>query len=155
MNTLINSFIASALQLPAKGIGNTIQLLEDGATIPFISRYRKERTGGLNEVQIGQIAELYSDYHELEKRKESILRSLSEQGQLTDDLQDRINQCWIKNELEDIYLPYKPKRHTRAQKAREKGLEPLAEWIQKETPEDPEQVAQAYINEQVCSTQEA
>jgi uncharacterized protein len=155
MNTLFASFISSTLQLPVKGITNTIQLLEDGATIPFISRYRKERTGGLNEVQIGQIEELYSEYRELEKRKESILHSLSEQGQLNDNLQERIDRCWNKNELEDIYLPYKPKRHTRAQKAREKGLEPLAEWIKKEAPEDPEQVAQAYLNDQVCSSSEA
>lgn len=118
--------IAAALRLPVHRIENTLKLLQGGATIPFISRYRKEATGGLDEVQIGEIHSRYEKLAELSKRKETILSTIEEQGKLTTELKQRINQCWDSTELEDIYLPFKPKRKTRAEAARLKGLEPLA-----------------------------
>lgn len=118
--------IAAALKLPEHRVSNTLKLLLGGATIPFISRYRKEATGGLDEVQIGEIQANYDKLTELAKRKETILSTIGEQGKLTDELHSRISGCWNPTELEDIYLPYKPKRKTRAEAARQKGLEPLA-----------------------------
>lgn len=118
--------IARALKLPVHRVENTLKLLEGGATIPFISRYRKEATGGLDEVQIGDIKAQYDKLCELAKRKETILSTLKEQNNLTPELQQRIVNCWESTELEDIYLPFKPKRKTRAEMARQKGLEPLA-----------------------------
>ena len=118
--------IAAALKLPEHRVSNTLKLLLGGATIPFISRYRKEATGGLDEVQIGEIQANYGKLTELAKRKETILSTIGEQGKLTDELRSRISGCWNPTELEDIYLPYKPKRKTRAEAARQKGLEPLA-----------------------------
>lgn len=118
--------IARALKLPVHRVENTLKLLEGGATIPFISRYRKEATGGLDEVQIGDIKAQYDKLCELAKRKETILSTLKEQNNLTPELQQRIDSCWESTELEDIYLPFKPKRKTRAEMARQKGLEPLA-----------------------------
>ena len=107
-------------------IARTLDLLAEGATIPFISRYRKEMTGGLDEVQIGEIKRVYDKLVETGKRKETILASIEAQDKLTDELKRRIVACWDATELEDIYLPYKPKRRTRAEIARQKGLEPLA-----------------------------
>lgn len=121
--------IAAALKLPEHRVSNTLKLLLGGATIPFISRYRKEATGGLDEVQIGEIQANYDKLTELAKRKETILSTIGEQGKLTDELRSRISGCWNPTELEDIYLPYKPKRKTRAEAARQKGLEPLAVLI--------------------------
>lgn len=118
--------IARALKLPVHRVENTLKLLEGGATIPFISRYRKEATGGLDEVQIGDIKAQYDKLCELAKRKETILSTLKEQNNLTPELQQRIDNCRESTELEDIYLPFKPKRKTRAEMARQKGLEPLA-----------------------------
>lgn len=118
--------IAAALKLPAHRVENTLKLLQGGATIPFISRYRKEATGGLDEVQIGEINTRYEKFCELAKRKETILSTIEEQGKLTDELRRRIAECWDSTALEDIYLPFKPKRKTRAEAARQKGLEPLA-----------------------------
>ena len=118
--------IAAALKLPEHRVSNTLKLLLGGATIPFISRYRQEATGGLDEVQIGEIQANYDKLTELAKRKETILSTNGEQGKLTDELRSRISGCWNPTELEDIYLPYKPKRKTRAEAARQKGLEPLA-----------------------------
>lgn len=118
--------IARALKLPVHRVENTLKLLEGGATIPFISRYRKEATGGLDEVQIGDIKAQYDKLCELAKRKETILSTLKEQNNLTPELQQRIDNCWESTELEDIYLPFKPKRKTRAEMARQKGLKPLA-----------------------------
>lgn len=112
--------------IPEKQVANVLRLLEEGATIPFISRYRKEATGGLNEVQIEQIKELNDKLCDIAKRKETILSTINEQGKLTDELKKRIDSTWTLTELEDIYLPYKPKRKTRAEVARQKGLEPLA-----------------------------
>lgn len=121
-----SQMIAAELKLPAHRIANTLKLLQGGATIPFISRYRKEATGGLDEVQIGDIQTRYEKLCELSKRKETVLSTIEEQGKLTPELKTRISACWSATELEDIYLPFKPKRKTRAEAARAKGLEPLA-----------------------------
>ena len=121
-----SQMIAAELKLPAHRIANTLKLLQGGATIPFISRYRKEATGGLDEVQIGDIQTRYEKLCELSKRKETVLSTIKEQGKLTPELKARISACWNTTELEDIYLPFKPKRKTRAEAARAKGLEPLA-----------------------------
>lgn len=121
-----SQMIAAELKLPAHRIANTLKLLQGGATIPFISRYRKEASGGLDEVQIGDIQTRYEKLCELSKRKETVLSTIEEQGKLTTELKARISACWNATELEDIYLPFKPKRKTRAEAARAKGLEPLA-----------------------------
>lgn len=121
--------ISGLLNISIKYVDNTLQLLDSGCTIPFISRYRKERTGGLDEVQIARISELNDQMKETSKRKETILKTIHEQGKLTAELEKRINECWEPEVLEDIYMPYKPKRRTRAQIARENGLEPLATII--------------------------
>ena len=123
---IFSKMIAPALHIAVRQVENTLSLLNGGATIPFISRYRKEATGGLDEVQIGEIKERYDKLCEMAKRKETILKTIEEQGKLTDELKKRIEACWDATELEDIYLPYKPKRKTRAEAARQKGLEPLA-----------------------------
>ena len=124
-----SQIIADALKLPVHRVENTLKLLQGGATIPFISRYRKEATGGLDEVQISEISSRYEKLLELSKRKETIQSTIESLGKLTDDLRRRIDGCWDATELEDIYLPYKPKRKTRAEAARQKGLEPLAAWL--------------------------
>lgn len=124
-----SQMIADALKLPVHRVENTLKLLQGGATIPFISRYRKEATGGLDEVQISEISSRYEKLLELSKRKETIQSTIESLGKLTDDLRRRIDGCWGATELEDIYLPYKPKRKTRAEAARQKGLEPLAAWL--------------------------
>ena len=121
-----SQMIAAELKLPAHRIANTLKLLQGGATIPFISRYRKEATGGLDEVQIGDTQTRYEKLCELSKRKETVLSTIEEQGKLAPELKARISACWNTTELEDIYLPFKPKRKTRAEAARAKGLEPLA-----------------------------
>ena len=121
--------ISAALKLPEHRVNNTLKLLQGGATIPFISRYRKEATGGLDEVQIGEIQAAYGKFAELAKRKETVLSAIEGQEKLTDELRSRISNCWNAAELEDIYLPFKPKRKTRAEIARQKGLEPLAALI--------------------------
>lgn len=123
---LFHKMISGLLGIPERQISSTLRLLEEGATIPFISRYRKEATGGLDEVQIEQIKEQHDKLRDIAKRKETILSTIAEQGKLTDELEKRINDTWNPTELEDIYLPYKPKRKTRAEAARQKGLEPLA-----------------------------
>ena len=123
---IFSKMIATALNIAVHQVENTLSLLNGGATIPFISRYRKEATGGLDEVQIGEIKERYDKLSDIAKRKETILKTIEEQGKLTTDLKKRIDTCWDATELEDIYLPYKPKRKTRAEAARQKGLEPLA-----------------------------
>lgn len=129
MEIIYPDLIAKALQLPLPQVRNTIGLLESGATIPFISRYRKERTGGLNEVQITDIKNQLDKLTELKARKDTILNALEKQEKLTPELKARIEASWDSNEIEDIYLPYKPKRVTRAEMARKKGLEPLAKLI--------------------------
>ena len=131
------SFISHSLSLPLQSVSAVLTLLNEGCTIPFISRYRKERTGGLDEVQITDISELYDRLKELGKRKETILKTIREQEKLTPELEARIHACMDSTELEDIYLPYKPKRRTRAQIAREQGLEPLALAIMEEASPNP------------------
>ena len=131
------SFISHSLSLPLQSVSAVLTLLNEGCTIPFISRYRKERTGGLDEVQITDISELYDRLKELGKRKETILKTIREQEKLTPELETRIRACMDSTELEDIYLPYKPKRRTRAQIAREQGLEPLALAIMREASPNP------------------
>ena len=127
-----SSFISHSLSLPLQSVSAVLTLLDESCTIPFISRYRKERTGGLDEVQITDISELYDRLKELNKRKETILKTIREQEKLTPELEAKIHACMDSTELEDIYLPYKPKRRTRAQIAREQGLEPLALAIMEE-----------------------
>ena len=133
----MNNFISHSLSLPLQSVSAVLTLLNEGCTIPFISRYRKERTGGLDEVQITDISELYDRLKELGKRKETILKTIREQEKLTPELEAKILACMDSTELEDIYLPYKPKRRTRAQIAREQGLEPLALAIMREASPDP------------------
>ena len=116
-------FISQKLNLNERGVENTLQLLGEGCTIPFISRYRKERTGNFDEVQIAQISDLNDRLKEMQKRKDTICKTILEQEKMTPELQKRIDKCWDATELEDIYLPYKPKRRTRAQVAREQGLD--------------------------------
>ncbi|MBR3626742.1 MAG: Tex family protein [Bacteroidales bacterium] len=149
------SRIAQQLQLSERSVGNTIELLNDGATIPFIARYRKERTGSLDEVQIAQIGELYQKFQELQKRKETILKTIEEQGKLTPELKKRIEETWESSVLEDIYLPYRPKRRTKAQVAREHGLEPLAKTLLMQREGDIDKVAQRYVNADVSSIEDA
>lgn len=110
--------IADALSLPERGVENTLELLEENCTVPFISRYRKERTGNLDEVQVADIALMREKLQDVAKRKETILSTIEDQGKLTDQLRQRIEQCWNMSELEDIYLPFKPKRRTKADIAR-------------------------------------
>lgn len=142
------SLIAERTGLQQKYVENTVELLEEGATIPFISRYRKERTGGMDEVQVAQVSDQLEKLQELEKRKASIVGSIEQQGKLTDELHARIEACWDATELEDIYLPYKQKRRTRAQVAREKGLEPMAMWLLRQFPDPVMQKAKSYINKE-------
>ncbi len=147
--------ISHSINLPFQKVENTIALLNDGATIPFISRYRKEATGSLDEVQISDISTELKKIQELEKRKETILKTIGEQGLLTDELRKRIAGCWDAVKLEDIYLPFKPKRTTRASKARGRGLEPLALFIFEQNNNDVELKAKGFINEEVASVEDA
>ncbi len=147
--------ISDLLNINIKYVDNTLELLDSGCTIPFISRYRKERTGGLDEVQITQICELNERMKETAKRKETIIKTISEQGKLTPELEKRINECWEPEVLEDIYMPYKPKRRTRAQVARENGLEPLATIIMLQRDSAPETTARRFINENVKCEEDA
>ena len=137
--------IAKALQLQERAVANTLSLLEEGCTIPFISRYRKERTGGLDEVQIAAISDRYDKLKEIQKRKETVTKTITDLEKMTPELQQRIDACWDATELEDIYLPYKPKRRTRAQVAREQGLEPLAQILLVQRERDPERAAERFI----------
>jgi protein Tex len=155
METKIVQLIAQQLGLPHPQVNNTIQLLDEGATVPFISRYRKERTGSLDEVQVEAVKDAKEKMEELLKRKETVLNTILEQGLLTPELQKRIDDCFDPIVLEDIYLPFKPKRRTRAMIAREKGLEPLAKIIMKQFEKNIESRAQSFINEQVESVDEA
>ena len=140
--------IAQTLNLPMRGLVAVIELLDDGGTVPFIARYRKEATGNLDEVQIRDIEEKLSYFRELTDRRATILASISEQGKLTDELKAKIEATFDKSELEDLYLPYRPKRRTKATIAREKGLEPLALYIWKQEPaaESLETLAASLVN---------
>ncbi|SDM46354.1 Tex family protein [Siphonobacter aquaeclarae] len=154
MNTA-SSFIASQLSLAPRSVQATIQLLDEGATVPFISRYRKEATGSLDEVQIQAVKDHYEKFRETEKRRESILQSIREQGKLTPALQKALEEATTLTQLEDIYLPYKPKRKTRATIAAEKGLEPLAKLIFEQRERDIEAKAAKYLSDDVASVEEA
>ncbi|MBR6188311.1 MAG: RNA-binding transcriptional accessory protein [Prevotella sp.] len=139
--SIFAKLIAQDLGLSLEVVGNTLTLLEEGCTIPFISRYRKERTGGLDEVQIAAISDQSQRLQDIAKRKETIVKTITEQEKMTPELQRRIDDCWDATVLEDLYLPYKPRRRTRAQIAREQGLEPLAEILMLQRERDPEQAA--------------
>lgn len=152
---MIKLLISKSLNIPLKGVEAVVGLLGEGATIPFISRYRKEVTGGLNEVQISDIKSENDKYIELEKRKLFIIKTIDEQGKLDDELRSKIENCWDAIALEDIYLPYKPKRQTRAEIARKRGLEPLATWIMLQQDGDVSAKASEYINEEVVQSEDA
>ena len=154
MNSIAH-IISTATGLPEKSVANTIKLLEDGATIPFISRYRKEATGGLNEVQIQLIAEKKCALDELLKRKEFIIKSIESAGKLTPELATKIDNCFNSNELEDIYLPFKPKRRTRAEVARSLGLEPLARIIMAQHSDNITAKAKTFITPEVADSDAA
>ena len=147
--------IAAQLNLREQAVENTLALLEEGCTIPFISRYRKEKTGNMDEVNIEAIAQANDKFKEMAKRKETILKTIDEQGKLTDELKKRIEDCWDATELEDIYLPFKPKRRTRAQVAREAGLEPLAQLILLQRDNNPMQTAKKFVGEKVKDVEAA
>ncbi|MEE0117982.1 MAG: Tex family protein [Bacteroidaceae bacterium] len=151
----ITRLISQALGISLRQTEQTLNLLNEGATIPFIARYRKEATGGLDEVQIAEVARQGEKFKELEHRKEYILQTIEEQGKLTDDLRARISSCWDATVLEDIYLPYKPKRKTRAEVARKRGLEPLADAILHRPNGDPEQYARKFLSKEVASIEDA
>lgn len=155
MNTLFSQLTAAALGMTDRQVSATIALLDEGATIPFISRYRKERTGGLDEVQIEAIQTHYEKLKETAKRKETILKTIEEQGKLSAELRQRIEQTWDNTVLEDIYLPFKPKRKTRAEAARQKGLEPLATLLMLQREEHPEKAAARYVKGEVKDVEEA
>ena len=155
MSNKIIKKIAEELQLSLRSVENTLLLLDEGCTIPFIARYRKERTGTLDEVQIAAISDLNEKLTELEKRKETIVKTIGEQGKLTPELEKRIMECEDAETLEDIYLPYKPKRRTKAQVAREQGLEPLATIIMLGRESDPEGVAKRFVKGEVKTAADA
>ena len=150
-----SKMIAAALALSEKAVENTLELLEEGCTIPFISRYRKEKTGNMDEVKIEAVAQANEKYKEMAKRKETILKTIDDQGKLSAELQQRINNCWDATELEDIYLPFKPKRRTRAQVAREQGLEPLAQLLLLQRERNPEQAARKFVGDKVSDVEAA
>lgn len=155
MTQIFHSMIAAILGISEKQIGQTLSLLDDGATIPFISRYRKEMTGGLDEVQIESIRTHYEKLKETAKRKETIVATIREQGKMTPELQKRIDDTWDSTALEDIYLPYKPKRKTRAEAARQKGLEPLATLLMLQREPHPKQRAAAFVKGDVKDADDA
>ena len=148
-------YISQSLNLSFQAVANTLKLLAEGATIPFISRYRKEATGGLDEVQIAAINTAYTKLQELQKRKETVLSTIEEQGKLTDELRTRIAKCMDSTELEDIYLPYKPKRRTRTEVARTKGLEPLAKMLMAQNGGGVESMALRFVKGEVKDTDDA
>ena len=152
---LFHKMISGLLGIPERQISSTLRLLGEGATIPFISRYRKEVTGGLDEVQIEQIKEQHDKLCDIAKRKETILSTITEQGKLTAELEKRINDTWNPTELEDIYLPYKPKRKTRAEAARQKGLEPLATILMLQRENNLDARAASFVKGEVKDVEDA
>ena len=148
-------YISKQVTTPSKNIENTLQLLNEDCTIPFISRYRKDKTGNLDEVVIEQISKLDKEFETITKRKEAILKSISEQNALTPELEKKIQQSYDLNELEDFYLPYKKKKKTRADVARENGLEPLAKIIMAQNNDDVDFAASKYLNKNVANEDEA
>ena len=152
---MIEQIISRRLRIALPQVQGTVRLLRDGATIPFISRYRKEATGSLNEVQVGAVKEQLERLTELESRRQTILTTIEEQGKLTPELRRRIEECWDPVELEDLYLPYKPKRRTRATVARERGLEPLADLVMAQRARDTAQQARRYVSAEVPTPEDA
>ena len=152
---VFSCLIANSLGIGEKYVAATLSLIEEGCTIPFIARYRKERTGSLDEVQIAAISDRYEKLLEIQKRKETITKTINDLDKMTPQLQERIDKCWDATELEDIYLPYKPKRRTRAQVAREQGLEPLALLLIKQREHDPERAAERFIKGDIKTVEEA
>ena len=155
MTEIITEHISNTLSISKKQISATVELLEEGATIPFISRYRKEVTGSLDEMQVADIQTELKRLNELIKRREYILKSIADQDKLTDKLAEKINNCWEMNALEDLYLPFKPKRKTRATAARDKGLEPLAALIMTQEIINVNEEAVKYLNEEVLTSEDA
>ena len=155
MKNIYIDYIARTLSVKDWQVENCVQLFEEGNTIPFISRYRKEKTGGLDDMAVAQIKHWHDVFTDMEKRKDGILSTIAEQGKLTDELRNRIENCVVASELEDLYLPYRPKRRTRATMAKEKGLEPLADRMWKVEVTDPEAEARKYVGEKVASVEEA
>lgn len=153
--TTYPQIISQALNIPHRKVESTIDLLAEGATIPFIARYRKEATGSLDEVQLAAIQQELKKLQELDKRRETVLHTIEELGKMTPELRSRIENCWDPVELEDIYLPYKPKRKTRATMARDKGLEPLATAIFNQRKQDAEHLAQDFLNDEVPTVEDA
>lgn len=154
-NPTFANIIATRLEININAVQRTIALLDDGATVPFIARYRKEATGALLETQIQDIKECLESLSDLAKRKETIISTIEAQNRLTDELKNQIDNCWDSTQLEDIYLPYKPKRRTRADIARQKGLEPLAKLIMAQNNANIEQNALRYVNDDVPNADEA
>ena len=150
-----STIISQSLNIRAEQVEAVIELLDAGATIPFISRYRKEATGNLNEVQVAAVSDLYEKLKELQKRKETILKTIDGQGKLTEELRQRISQSWDATEIEDLYMPYKPRRRTRAQVAREHGLEPLAKVIMNQKEHYPDMAAQRFVKGEVKDVEQA
>lgn len=155
MKEKITQIIAKECSLPEKGVEGVLTLLDEGCTIPFISRYRKEKTGGLDEVKITEISQRYAKLQELIHRKETVVKTVTDQGKMTPELEKRIEECWDATELEDIYLPYKPKRRTRAQIAREQGLEPLAQIILFQRELNPDRYAERFVKGDVKDVKSA
>lgn len=155
MQDTFTTLIHKALNLRPTQVENTLRLLDDGATVPFISRYRKEATGNLDEVQVGDIAKNYEKLKETASRKETIISTIEEQGKMTPELRKEIDETWDPTKLEDLYQPYKPKRKTRAAKARELGLEPLALALMSGNVSDPEAAADKYLTDDVATTEDA
>lgn len=149
-NTIYAQLIAERLNILEKNVAGTLELLEEGCTIPFIARYRKERTGALDEVKIAAISDEFDKFRELAKRKETVIKTITELEKMTPELLQRIEQCWDATELEDIYLPFRPKRRTRAQVAREQGLEPLALILLQQRERHPELVAARFVKDDVA-----
>ena len=155
MKNIYIDYIARTIGVKDWQVENCVHLFEEGNTIPFISRYRKEKTGGLDDVAVAEIKHWNDVFTEMEKRKAGILSTITEQGKLTDELRSRIENCVVASELEDLYLPYRPKRRTRATMAKEKGLEPLADKMWKVEVADPETEARKYVGDKVGSVEEA
>ncbi|MBO7272835.1 MAG: RNA-binding transcriptional accessory protein, partial [Bacteroidaceae bacterium] len=152
---MLVNIIARELGLAPDKVKNTVELLEGGATVPFISRYRKEATGSMDEVAVGNIKDMHEKLKTLLQRKETIISTIEEQGKLTPELKKRIDECFDAVELEDIYLPYKPKRRTRATMAKERGLEPLADMIFMQQVNDIKGRARTFINKDVPTVDDA
>ena len=148
------AFVAEEIDRGFRQVRNVLKLLDDGATIPFIARYRKEMTGCMDEVELEEVSQLYEDFKALDRRKDTVLESIEEQGKLTAALREQIELCRDARDLEDIYLPYKPKRQSRASKARERGLEPLADWLMRQEAGSVAEQASHYLQEGVVETVE-